>query len=76
MPCSEDLIWVHLVFWPMVAVSLLMVARHNRFGLKNTLLALVGLKKFKRTVLINIFLVVTMVLPVGFGLWLVQSCLT
>jgi hypothetical protein len=74
--CSEDLVWVHFVFWPMAAVLTFVVARHNHFGLKDALLAAVGMKKFDRTFLINVLQAVTLLLPLGLALWIIQSCST
>jgi len=58
----------------MMALVTLMVARHNHFGLKDALLAAVGMKKFDRTFLINLLLAATLVLPLGLAVWLIQSC--
>ena len=74
MPCSEDLVWMHLVFWPMAALLTVIIARHNRFGLKDALLAAVGMKKFDRTLAINVLHVLTISLPVGLAVWIIQSC--
>ena len=74
LPCSEGLIWVHLVFWPMAAVLTFIVARHNNFGLKDALLAAVGIKKCNRSPLINVLTALTLLLPLGLAVWIIQSC--
>ena len=76
MPCGENLIWVHMVFWAMAAVLTFIVARHNNFGLKDALLATVGIKKFDRSLLINILTALTLLLPLGLAVWIMQSCPT
>ena len=76
MPCSEDLVWIHLVFWPMAALLTVIIARHNRFGPKDALFAAVGMKKFDRTMAINVVHVLTISLPVGLAVWIIQSCPT
>ena len=67
MPCGDSLIWVHLVFWPMVIVLAVIIARHNSFGLKDALLAAVGIKKFNRSPLINILTASYSGCPIGVG---------
>ncbi len=74
MPCSEDFVWVHLVFWPMVILLTYIVSRHNRFGLKDAILAAVGMKKFDRTLAINALHALTILLPLGLTVWIIQSC--
>lgn len=80
MPCGDSLTWVllvfYLVFWPMAAVLTFIVARHNSFGLKDALLAAVGIKKFNRSPLINILTALTIILPLGLAVWIIQSCPT
>lgn len=74
MACSEDLVWMHLVFWPMAALLTIIIARHNRFGLKDALLAAVSIKKFDRTLSINVLHALTILLPLGLAVWIIQSC--
>ena len=74
MPCSENLIWVHCVFWPMAVLTVVAIARHNRFGLKNAMLAIPGLKPFERSTKINILQAGTLLLPLGLALWIIDTC--
>ena len=50
------------------------VARQNSFGLKDALLAAVGLKKFPRTWKINLFHMAVLILPMVFFLFLSVDC--
>lgn len=72
--CSVGLNLVHLVFWPLTVFVIILIARHNRFGLKDTLLAAVGVKKFDRSPAINILSVVTLLLSLGLAVWIIQNC--
>lgn len=74
MPCSEDLASVHLIFWPGVLLFTYLVAKHNQFGLKDAVLALVGAKQFHRTMLINVVQALTFLGSAGFALWIIQTC--
>ena len=76
LPCGDSLIWVHLVFWPVAAVLTVIIARHNSFGLKDALLAAVGIKKFNRSPMINMLTALTLLVPLGLAVWIVQSCPT
>lgn len=76
LPCGDSLIWVHLVFWPMAVVLTIIIARHNSFGLKDALLAAVGIRKFNRSPLINILTALTLAVPLGLAVWIIQSCPT
>ena len=60
----------------MAAVTTVVVARHNSFGLKDALLAAVGIKKFNRSPLINILTALTLLVPLGLAVWIIQSCPT
>ncbi|MBB5514922.1 hypothetical protein FHS89_000928 [Rubricella aquisinus] len=74
MPCSENLGSVHLVFWPGTFLLIYLVAKHNQFGLKEAVLALVGVKKFQRTLLINTVLAATLLGSLGLAVWIIQTC--
>lgn len=74
MPCGEDLTSVHLIFWPGVLLLTYLIARYNQFGLKDALLASVGVKKFQRNLLINLVQVVTLIGSLGFAIWIIQTC--
>lgn len=50
------------------------IARYNAFGLKDALRAAVGLKPFRRTPLINLGIVVTLLGPLSLAVWIVQTC--
>ena len=56
---------MHFVFWPMAALLTVIIARHNHFDLKDALLAAVGMKKFDRTLAINVPHALTILLPLG-----------
>lgn len=72
--CGEDLALVHIVFWPGWLTIAYLIAKHNQFGLKDALLAAVGLKKFHRTLLINLVSFATLIGTLGFAVWIIQTC--
>jgi hypothetical protein len=74
MPCSENLASVHLVFWPGMFLLTYLIAKHNQFGLKEAVLASVGVKKFQRTLLISIVQAATVLGSLGFAVWIIQTC--
>lgn len=74
MPCREDLIWAELLFVSMTIVTSVFIARHNRLGLKDTLLAMIGMKKIDRTPLIIVLYVLSILLPVGLMARIIQTC--
>lgn len=74
MPCSEDLIWLNLVFWPAAALVVFLIARHNNFGIKDSFLAAIGAKKYKTTALIKLLLIVSLLGTLGLSVWIIQSC--
>ncbi len=74
MPCSESLALLHLVFWLGVFLLTYLVAKHNQFGPKDAVLALVGVKKFQRTLLINVVQAATLFGSLGVAAWILQSC--
>ena len=74
MPCGEDLASVQLIFWPGVFLLTYLVARHNKFGLRDALLASAGIKKFQRTLLINLVQAVTLLGSLGFASWIIHNC--
>lgn len=58
-----------------MAVALtVIIARHNGFGLKDALRAAVGIKKANRSPLINILTALTLLVPMGLAVWIIQSC--
>lgn len=75
-PCIDSLIWVHLVFWLMVVVLTVIIARQYSFGLKDALFAAVGIKRFNRSPLISILTALTLLIPLGLAAWITQSCPT
>lgn len=74
MPCSDELIWVHFIFWPGMALLTYLVAEHNNYGLKSALLAAIGMKKFQRTLLINLVFVGTILGSTALAVWIIQTC--
>lgn len=76
MLCGESWIWVHLTFWPMMALLTYLVSRHNRLGIWDTILAAIGLKRFARTTTINVVQVLTLLVPLGLAARAIQSCPT
>ena len=73
--CRDELVWVQIVFWPGGLLITYLIAKHNSFGLKDALLAAVGLKKFNRSLLINFVSFVAMAGTLGFAAWILQNCL-
>ena len=51
-----------------------LVAKHNNLGLKDSLLAAVGLRKINRTKLINIVHVATLLAPLALVMWQMKLC--
>lgn len=75
LECANQVsIWPVLVFCVCFAWLIFRVAKRNGFGLKEAVLAAVGLKKFERNLAINVLLVVTLLLPLTMWLWLIVEC--
>ena len=52
----------------------IVVAKHNGFGVKNSLLAAIGGKSFERTPLINVLNAAALLIPLGLMAWIVTTC--
>ncbi|MFT6297456.1 MAG: hypothetical protein ACJAWC_000800 [Yoonia sp.] len=48
MECLQAAPWPFKLFWCLAVVSTYVVAKHNQFGIKDAILAAVGVKKFDR----------------------------
>lgn len=51
-----------------------LIIKHNNLGVKDTFLALVGLKKTSRTVLINLVHAAALIVPLGLVMWQMGLC--
>jgi hypothetical protein len=67
-------------FWPFLlfvignAVTTILIARRNGFGLRDTGLAMIGRRSFQRTGLINLCQAVSLTLPLGLWVWSIMGC--
>lgn len=64
-------------FWPFLLGSILLaalIARHNNLGLKDTLIAMAGLRKIKRTVWINVAHAGVLLIPFALVFWQLGLC--
>lgn len=74
MECLTPTSWPVLVFFALGAGLMIAVARHNGFGVKDTLKAAIGLRPFRRNALINLLNAAVLIVPVGLLVWVAQSC--
>jgi len=56
-------------FWGGVALMAFLIHRKNQFGLRDTALSITGLKRFERTVAINITQAVTLIGAMCLMMW-------
>ena len=59
---------------PLVGLLTYVVSRYNHYGLKDAVLAAVGLKKYKSNPTIKILQALTILAPLGLAVWIIQSC--
>ena len=61
------------IFWVGVALLALLIHRKNGFGVWDTALSIVGLKRFERTAAINVTQLIAIVLPLCLMTWAVMG---
>ncbi|WP_092840397.1 hypothetical protein [Roseovarius lutimaris] len=74
LECLEAAPWPFVLFVFFAFISAYVVAKHNAFALKDTLLALGGMKKFEKNWLINLLIAATLTLPLGASYWVIAAC--
>lgn len=52
----------------------IVVARHNAFTLKQSVMAALGLLRYRRTLLINLLHAATLIIPLGLWAWSAVNC--
>ena len=62
--CSSVSPLITASFWVLVVIAMYAIAKYNNFGFKDTALAAIGLRKFKRNAKIYILLVAAASSPV------------
>ncbi len=70
---SESALPVILFFLGAGALTIV-VARYNTFTLKQSIMAALGLLRFRRTLLINLLHAATLIIPLGLWVWLSDNC--
>ena len=71
---AQEQVWYFPPFLLGIVIFTLLVAKHNKLGLKEALLATVGMRKFGRTVLINLVHAGSIAIPLVLVLWRISSC--
>jgi hypothetical protein len=61
------------IFWVGMALMALQIHRKNGFGVRDTALSLVGLKRFERTVAINVTQLIAILVPLCLMTWAVTG---
>jgi hypothetical protein len=74
MECLENATWLPVLFLILAGCLTIAVAKHNGFGVKNSLLAAIGGKNFERTPLINVLNAAALLIPLGLMAWIVTTC--
>lgn len=62
------------LFWLGAVVTILMIRKINRFSLKDTAKAAIGMRNYTRTRAITIAQLLTLVIPMGLWVLLIQIC--
>ncbi|MEL6509420.1 MAG: hypothetical protein AAFQ32_06500 [Pseudomonadota bacterium] len=73
--CVEDtMILPFALFWLGALVTILMIRHINGFSLKDTVKAAIGMRSYKRTGTITLGQLLTLTVPMGLWLILIQAC--
>ncbi|WP_224823537.1 hypothetical protein [Cognatishimia sp. MH4019] len=62
------------LFWLGALVTILMIRRANNFSIKETVRAAIGMRGYKRTGAITAGQLLTLTVPLGLWLVLIQAC--
>ena len=74
MLCTENILLMHLIFWPTASLAAYFIAKHNKLGLKDTFLVAVGLRRVSSTWLIKFLGAVAVLGPLGLIVWSPLIC--